>query len=243
MVQARIWLMRSYREPHYLELALRWEGEQQLEPQDWDWFIYEQLTRARALVMQNRVTPPNRGQPGLQPVLDFLEAQFQIVEVHGWVDWMIDTLIVQALAFEALGREAEALRALERALALAEPERYTRIFLDEGLPMQRLLYQAVEHGIQSEYAGRLLVAFEVAPAGKVPEPPSTVRPVPVVEPLTPREIEILSLLAEGLSNREIAQRLFISLSTVKRHNATIFGKLAVNSRTQAIARGRDLGLL
>jgi LuxR family maltose regulon positive regulatory protein len=243
MIKARIWLMRSHREPHYLELALRWVREQQLEPQDWDWNIYEQLTRARALVMQSRVAPPARGQPGLQPVLDFLEAQFQIVEAHGWDDWMIDTLIVQALAFQTLAREVEALRVLERALILAKPGGYTRIFLDEGLPMQRLLYRAVERGIQSEYAGRLLVAFEAAPLGKVPEPPSTVRPVLVVEALTPREIEILSLLAEGLSNREIAQRLFISLSTVKRHNATVFGKLAVNSRTQAVARGRDLGLL
>ena len=73
--------------------------------------------------------------------------------------------------------------------------------------------------------------------------PLLYHPVPVVEPLTQRETEVLRLIAEGLSNREIAQRLYISLSTVKRHNATIYDKLAVNNRTQAVARGRDLGLL
>jgi LuxR family maltose regulon positive regulatory protein len=243
MIQPRIWLMRSHREPHYLELAFRWAGEKQLEPQDWDWNIYEHLTRARALVMQSQVAPPARGQLGLQPVLDFLEAQYHIVEAHGWVDWMIDTLIVQALAFQAQGRDDEALKSLEQALTLAGPEGYTRIFLDEGPPMMRLLYQAAQRGIYPEYAGQLLAAFEIAPVSKAPEPPPAVHPAPAVEPLTLRETEVLQLIAEGLSNREIAQRLFISLSTVKRHAATIFGKLAVYNRTQAVARGRDLGLL
>jgi LuxR family maltose regulon positive regulatory protein len=254
IIRARVWLLRSHREPHYLEPALRWAGERKLEPENWDWNIWEQLTRARAFIMQSRVTPPAPGQPGLQPVLDFLDAQFRIVEARGWVENMIDTLIVQALAFQALGREDEALRALERALTLAEPEGYTRIFLDEGLPMRRLLYQAVQHGIIPEYAGKLLAAFDTTPTGETgaairrpatrgQESPSVVRSVPVVEPLTPRETEVLQLIAEGLSNHEIAQRLFISLSTVKRHNATIFGKLAVYNRTQAVARGRDLGLL
>jgi len=243
IVRARVWLIRSHREPHFLEPALRWAGERQLEPEDWDWNIFEQLTRARALILQNRIAPPVRGQPGLQPVLDFLEAQYRIVDAHGWVEWMIDTLIVQALAFQALEREEEALRTLERALTLAEPEGYTRIFLDEGLPMQRLLYRVAQRGIHPEYAGKLLAAFEATPAVKVQEPLPAIHPLPIVEPLTPREVEVLQLIAEGLSNREIAQKLYLSLSTVKRHNATIFGKLAVSSRTQAVARGRELGLL
>jgi LuxR family maltose regulon positive regulatory protein len=243
MMRARMWLMRSHREPHYLGPALRWAGERPLEPEDWDWNIWKQLTRARAFIMQSRVTPPAPGQPGLQPVLDFLDAQYRIVEARGWVELMIDTLIVQALAFQAQGREDEALRALERALILAEPEGYTRIFLDEGLPMERMLYQAARCGIHPEYAGRLLAAFEATPASRVQEPSPAIHPLPVVEPLTQREIEVLRLIAEGLSNREIAQRLFISLSTVKRHIATLYGKLIVNNRTQAVARGRDLGLL
>jgi LuxR family maltose regulon positive regulatory protein len=81
------------------------------------------------------------------------------------------------------------------------------------------------------------------PTTRVQESSSIFHPVPIVEPLTPRETEVLKLIAEGMSNREIAQRLYISLSTVKRHNATIFSKLAVYNRTQAVTRGRDLGLL
>jgi len=167
---------------------------------------------------------------------------------------MIDTLIVQALAFQAQGREDKALQALGRALTLAEPEGYTRIFIDEGLPMAGLLYRAVQRGIIPEYASKLLAAFNATstdeadttirrPMTRMQDSSSIVHPVPVVGPLTQRETEVLRLIAEGLSNREISQRLYISLSTVKRHNATIYSKLAVYNRTQAVARGRDLGLL
>jgi LuxR family maltose regulon positive regulatory protein len=248
MIQARVWMMRSHREPYCLEPALRWAEKRKLKPEDLDGRIWEQLTRARAFIMRSRATPSARGISGLQPVLDFLDAQLHIVEVHGWVECMIDTLIVQALAFQAQGREDEALKALERALTLAEPEGYTRIFLDEGLPMARLLYQAAQRGLMPEYTGRLLAAFDTPPTERVDMtvglPTTRVQDTStLVEPLTPREIEVLQLIAEGLSNREIAQRLSISLSTVKRHNANIYGKLAVNNRTQAVARGRDLGLL
>jgi LuxR family maltose regulon positive regulatory protein len=254
IIRARVWLMRSHWEPHQLESALRWARERQLEAEDWDSRIWEQLIRARVLIKQSRVTPPASGQPGLQPVLDFLDAQLRIVEARGWVEFMIDTLIVQALAFQAQGEEDEALRALERALTLAEPEGYTRIFLDEGSPMARLLFRAAQRGMKPKYAGRLLAAFDIAPAGdvdastprpatKVSDSSSVFRPPSLVEPLTQRETEVLGLIAEGLSNREIAQRLFISLSTVKRHNANIYGKLAVHNRTQAVARARDYGLL
>ncbi len=109
--------------------------------------------------------------------------------------------------------------------------------------MKRLLYQAVQRGFSPAYAGKLLAAFDATPATRAAESPRTVRLTPLVEPLTSRETEVLRLLAEGLSNGEIAQRLVISLSTVKRHNATIYSKLAVNTRTQAVARGRELGLL
>jgi LuxR family maltose regulon positive regulatory protein len=254
MIRAHLWLMRSHQDPHYLALALPWAGNGRLETGEWDWDIFTQLTRARVFIMQSRVDPLARSQQELQPVLDFLDAQYRFTEAHGWVGWMIDTLIAQALAFQVQGKEDEALQALGRTLTFAEPEGYTRIFLDEGLPMARLLYKAVQRGIMPEYAGKLLAAFNATltdeadatirrPMTRVQDSSSIVRPVPVVEPLTQRETEVLKLIAEGLSNREIALRLFISLSTVKRHNATIFSKLAVYNRIQAVARGRDLGLL
>ena len=107
--------------------------------------------------------------------------------------------------------------------------------------MAQLLYEAAARGIAPEYVGRLLAAFpesEFEPPSEVPKPQAG-----LVEPLSAREIEVLQLVAEGLSNREIAQRLFISPATVKVHNRNIYGKLGVNSRTQAIARARTLGIL
>jgi LuxR family maltose regulon positive regulatory protein len=139
---------------------------------------------------------------------------------------------------------------LERALTLAEPEGLMRIFLDEGPPMARLLHQAAARGVVPEYVARLLAAFEMAddrrpttdrelPASSLAHRPSSA----LVEPLSERELEVLQLVAEGLTNQEIASRLYLSLNTVKVHTRNIYGKLDVHSRTQAIARSQELGLL
>ncbi|MBN1284585.1 MAG: hypothetical protein JXB47_04230 [Anaerolineae bacterium] len=120
------------------------------------------------------------------------------------------------------------------ALRQAEPEQYIRTFVDVGQPMARLLYEAAAQGIMREYAGRLLAAFPAA------EP---LHAQTLVEPLSEREIEVLRLVAGGLSNREIARRLVLSLNTVKSHNQNIYGKLGVGSRTQAIAKAKALGIL
>ena len=135
------------------------------------------------------------------------------------------------------------------------------MFVDEGPPMARLLYEAAARGIAAEYAGRLLAAFDLVtkderqktklpalskaegPALSKAEGPALSKAEGLVEPLSERELEVLGLIAEGLSNREIAARLLISLSTVKGHTANIYGKLCVHSRIQALARARDLGLL
>ena len=115
--------------------------------------------------------------------------------------------------------------------------------------MARLLYQAAARGIAPGYSGRLLASFKIETkderrktepllSSSVTRPPSS-----LIEPLSAREIEVLQLIAEGLSNREIAQRLVIALSTVKVHTRNIYGKLGVKSRTQAVARARALGVL
>jgi len=115
--------------------------------------------------------------------------------------------------------------------------------VDEGPPMARLLYEAVTRGIAPEYAQRLLALFPMpepdqdGPSGmQAPEPD-------LIEPLSDRELEVLHLIAEGLTNPEIASRLFLSLHTVKTHARNIYGKLSVHNRTQAVTRARALGML
>jgi LuxR family maltose regulon positive regulatory protein len=155
----------------------------------------------------------------------------------------IGILTLRALALEAAGDTNGALHALRQALELAEPEGYVRVFVDEGEPMARLLRHAASRGIGPGYVSQLLAAFEVSRLGRAEEWPLPVHAQPLIEPLTDRELEVLDLLAEGLSNSEIARRLFISLPTVKSHTRNIYGKLAVHSRRQAVARARTLGIL
>jgi LuxR family maltose regulon positive regulatory protein len=132
---------------------------------------------------------------------------------------------------------------LERALSLAQPEGYVRIFVDEGEPMARLLTIALSRGIAPDYVRRLLAAFPTTePERAAPQKPQALAS-DLIEPLSERELEVLQLIAEGLTNREIASRLFLALNTVKAHTRNIYGKLDVHSRTQAIARTQALGLL
>ena len=157
----------------------------------------------------------------------------------------IEILVLQALAYAAHGDRPAALVSLERALSLAAPEGYVRIFVDEGMPMARLLSAAAAHGIMPDYTARLVAVFEAEEhksAESSPLPPA--RPAQsLVEPLSQRELEVLQLIAQGRSNREMSQRLFLALSTVKGHNRMIFSKLLVQRRTEAVARARELGLL
>jgi LuxR family maltose regulon positive regulatory protein len=168
-------------------------------------------------------------------------------EAGAHITRVIEILMLLALASQAQSDTNRAMAALERALTLAKPGGFVRIFVDEGPPMARLLYKALSRGIDPDYVRRLLAAFpnvEPEQAG----PPSAQTPEsepyePLIEPLSERELEVLALLAEGLTNREIASRLFLTLNTVKVHTSNIYGKLDVHSRTQAVARGRALGLL
>ena len=119
-------------------------------------------------------------------------------------------------------------------MALAEPEGYVRIFVDEGVPMRDLLRHGVAKGIGGAYARRLLSASDERTQSTAGPAGFTV--AGLAEPLTPREVEILRLIAAGMRNQEIADRLVISLSTVKRHIANTYGKLGVDHRTEAVAR-------
>jgi LuxR family maltose regulon positive regulatory protein len=137
---------------------------------------------------------------------------------------------------------------LEHALSLAEPEGYVRVFVDEGPAMKEMLRRAASRGIAPQYVARLLAAFgdatmeerqkvERSPSSSVLGPPS------LVDPLTARELEVLRLLTTHLSSTEIAKELFISVNTVRSHVRSIYSKLDVHSRYQAIGRAKDLNLL
>jgi LuxR family maltose regulon positive regulatory protein len=190
---------------------------------------YEHLVLARLLIARKQ---PDDALALLEPLLLRMEQRER-------VDLVIEIQILRALAFQAQGNVPQALAALERALSLAEPGGFVRIFVDEGPPMAQLLYQAAAQGITPEYTGRLLQAFPVPEA----KPPSPGLPAEMIEPLTERELDVLRLIAEGLSNQEIAQQLFLALPTVKWHTSNIYGKLAVKNRTQAVAKARALGIL
>jgi LuxR family maltose regulon positive regulatory protein len=176
----------------------------------------------------------------LQDVLHLLNRLLADAETKARIDSVVRILVLRALALHTQRNRKEALTTLERALRLAEPEGYIRLFVDEGETMVTLLRQAQTQGIVPDYVVTLLSAFgeqaTVAPA----DPPSTGS---LVEPLTEREIEVLRLLVAGLSNAAIAQKLIITTGTVKRHVNSIYGKLGVGSRTQAVARAQSLHLL
>jgi len=175
--------------------------------------------------------------------LAVLEPYRRRVEERALADEQLRTMILQAVAFDALGERSRAVELLDAALASAEPGGFIRVFLDEGAPMARLLREALSRGVRPEYVRRLLAAFPFDDAGRAASPATRVAGSRLVEPLSSRELEVLALVAKGLTNREIAARLYLSLHTVKAHARSIYAKLGVSSRTQAVARGRALGYL
>jgi LuxR family maltose regulon positive regulatory protein len=177
-----------------------------------------------------------------------LERLAALAEKAGATAYLVEVLALRAVALQAQGEIRPALAALDRALQLGAPAGFLRTFLDHGEPLQRLLQVTVQRDASPAYAAVVLAAFGEEGAPRHPAsahaPPSPARDVsPLVEPLSEREIEVLTLIAEGLTNREIGQRLYISPGTVKSHTASIYGKLDVHSRTQAVARARALGVL
>jgi LuxR family maltose regulon positive regulatory protein len=172
----------------------------------------------------------------LEPAL--AQAQRDGLELH-----VTRLRILESLVLQGEGQADAALVSLQAALDLAGPESYLRSFLDLGQPAEALLRRALERGGLGEptagYVRQLLSRFRPA-APITPSAPQADLPI---ESLTRREMDVLGLIAEGLSNQEIADRLFLALSTVKGHTRIIFDKLQVQRRTEAVARARELGLL
>lgn len=206
---------------------------------------FDHVTLARVLIAEYT---RNHADRAIREAMQLLDRLQQAAEAGRRMGSVIEIGVLQALAHQAQGNLAPALVALERALRPAEPEGYVRVFVDEGLPMARLLAAAAAQGMMPDYIGTLLAAF--APVEAVAQPrvdKADLPPAPpaqlLIEPLSTRELEVLQLIAQGLSNREISERLFLALSTVKGHNQMIFDKLQVQRRTEAVARARELGLL
>jgi LuxR family transcriptional regulator, maltose regulon positive regulatory protein len=163
----------------------------------------------------------------------------------------LEMSVLQACTLDAQGDREAALEVLAGTLAQAEPEGYVRVFMDEGDVMEQLLAAVASQLAKDSdneafpskaYVAELLAAFPGRPLSPLaPVPPD--QATGLVEPLTPRELEVLELIAAGDSNRTIAEKLVITVSAVKKHTGNIYGKLDVNSRTQAVVRARQLGLL
>lgn len=172
--------------------------------------------------------------------LDLIDELMQINEKQGYQRRQIELLVLKALALSQLDRTDQALDVLAQSLQLGQLEGYERTFVEHGEPMAQLLYQAIKQKISPDYAGRLL---KVITEETLTTSPKNEADFDLLEPLSDRELEVLRLIAEGLTNGEIARRLYISLSTVKGHTSNIFGKLTVRNRTEAVARGRSLALI
>jgi LuxR family maltose regulon positive regulatory protein len=203
---------------------------------------FEHVTLARLLIAEYE---RDRADRSILGAMGLLEGLLKAAEEGKRIGSMIEILLLQALAHQAQGNVPLALAPLERALVLAEPEGYVRIFVDEGQPMAHLLSAAATQGLMPDYVGQLLAVFD-AEGQKSKDKAhlsSALRTQLLVEPLSERELEVLQLLAQGLSNREIGQRLFLALPTVKGHNRNIFGKLGVENRTQAVNKARALNIL
>jgi LuxR family maltose regulon positive regulatory protein len=173
-----------------------------------------------------------------------IEPALEQAQASGLMFNVTRLLILKALVSYAQRENDSALTTLKSALTLAEPENYMRSFLDPGKPMEELLSWSLESQSLNEphlraYAGKLLSHFGVNTSIEARQPTAET----LFEPLSQRELEVLRLIAQGLSNREISERLFLALSTVKGHNRVIFDKLQVQRRTEAVARARELGLL
>jgi LuxR family maltose regulon positive regulatory protein len=178
---------------------------------------------------------------GTSAALTVLEPWRRQVEANGWADERLRVMILQSVALHAHGDTDMAVQLLLDALAFAKPGGFVRSFVDEGIPMANLLSVATAHGRMTDSIGKLLAAFEAEK--QTSEATSYRRPAqPLIEPLSQRELEVLRLITQGLSNHEIGERLFLALDTVKGHNRKIFGKLQVQRRTEAVARARELGL-
>ncbi len=232
----RLWIKQGR-----LDEAMRWVWDQGLTIEDEPDYMceFDHITLARLLLAHCQ---GNRPEDSSAAAMALLERLLKAAKAGGRMGSVIEILVLQTIGYFTQGDLPTALEQLQKALALAEPEGYVRIFIDEGQPMAQLLREAAARRIMPVYTQKLLSAYKNEKPGGEPrsESGSTDR---MAEPMSARELEILRLIAQGLSNRQIGQRLFLALNTIKGHNRVIFDKLQVQRRTEAVARAKEIGLL
>jgi LuxR family maltose regulon positive regulatory protein len=228
-LRARVWVMQGE-----VDAALGWAREHSLSSDDALSYVreFEHVTLARTL-MANQTK--DRASRSMLEATTFLARLLAAAEEGQRSRSVIEILILQALAHQTLADMPAAYASLQRALMLAEPEGYVRIFLDEGAPMTALLRAAAQKGIAPDHVGRLL-----ADTTGIDRPPAVQQNL--VDPLSSRELEVLQLLRTDLSGPEIARELMVSLNTMRTHTKTIYTKLGVNNRRAAVRRAAELGL-
>ncbi len=223
-LKARVWIAQGR-----LGEALGWAREQGLSVDDELSYLreFEHITLARMLLARSRGEPVHQ-------VTRLLERLLRAAEEGDRTGRVIEILVLQALTRQRLGNIPAALASLERAVTLAEPEGYVRVFADEGPPMASLLRAAAKQRIGGNYAGRLLAAMgeHYGPVKQA-----------LIEPLSERELDVLRLLGTELGGPAIARELMVSLNTVRTHTKHIYAKLAVTNRRAAVRRARELDLL
>jgi LuxR family maltose regulon positive regulatory protein len=242
--QARLHLMRGD-----AEMAARWmTGEPLVALLGGERPEFETLPPVLAEIYQVMLARVFLARGELERVEAIYDRVCDAARAGGRMARAIEISLFYALALQALGRPEAALVPLEQGLSWAEPERYCRLFAETGAGLTELLERALARSICPDYARTLLSAIgdeQAESSGASARPTDPCSPARVqagVDPLTPRELDVLRLIGAGLSNREIAERLTVTLNTVKKHTSNLYAKLGVRSRTQAIARAQTLDL-
>jgi len=195
--------------------------------------MIDHIVYARVLIAQAR----------MEETIQLLRHLYKTAKRSGRISRSIEIKMLEALAYQSTGQTEQAMETFGHVLNLAEPKGFIRTFVDEGPPMAHLLYEALSQGISPEYVQRLLAAFPVTEQDEDTSTKPQVDQSGLIEPLSDREIDVIQLIAKGLTNQEISNKLFLSMHTVKTHTRNIYSKLGAHHRAEAVAKARAFGIL
>ncbi|MGM7778777.1 LuxR C-terminal-related transcriptional regulator [Arthrobacter sp. KNU-44] len=234
-VRARVWISHGRTSD-----ALRWARERGVSAEDELSYLkeFEHITLARALFAQHEA---GQSEDYVGRAIALLDRLLRAAEESGRMGTVVELLVLMALAHQKEADDGGAQAALQRAVALAEPEGYVQVFVDEGEAMANLLEALAKQGSASNYVNRLLESFGT----KTRRTRDQITPAPqrLVEPLSERELQVLRLLSSELDGPDIARELLVSLNTLRTHTKNIYAKLGANNRRSAVRRAEELGLL